>query len=623
VTRAAPARARRQPTTPYPPIGDYALIGDCHSAALISRAGSIDWCCLPRFDSGSCFGRLLDWARGGHCSVRLKGSRATPERAYLEGTLVLETTFRGPDGEVRVLDFFAMRAGGRENPRREIVRIVEGIAGRPTVKIEVAVRFDYAEMRPWLRRVAERGFAAIGGNDGLLISSDADLEPNGNHDLVASVAVAAGERVRLSIQYARPEDLDGSPPRLPEPEDLDRRLDETVGWWHRWSREGRHEGRDDPGVRRSALVLKALTHAPTGALVAAPTTSLPEVEGGSRNWDYRMSWIRDSSLAARALSAIGHDGEADGFRRFVERSAAGSAEELQIMFGVGGERRLVEIPVASMEGYRRSAPVRVGNAASEQRQWDVFGELLGLAWRWHLRGHSPDDDYWRFLVELVEAAARFWAEPDRGIWEVRSRPSHFVYSKAMCWSAVNRGIRLSKACERTAPVRRWSRVRDEIKAAIERDGYERKRGVFVRSFGSRAMDAALLLLPLTGLVEYGDERMVRTVDCIREELEDGGLLRRYPGSDGLAGREGAFLPASFWLAECLARQSRTQEATEVYDNAVAAANDLGLFSEEFDPRRGQMLGNFPLGLTHLSHVLAAVALSPRRGDERDDGEYGR
>jgi GH15 family glucan-1,4-alpha-glucosidase len=591
----------------YPPIADFGLIGDCHSAALVSRAGSIDWCCLPRFDSGSCFGRLLDWERGGYCSVAPM-AESSSTRAYVDGSLVLETVFRTATGEARLRDFFAMREGGRQNPRRQIVRILEGTSGSVDARIEVAPRFDYGEVRPWIRAVGKRAHLAIGGSDGMLVWSDADLAREGQHDLSASVRVRGGERVRLSLQYVRPELADDAAAEPARPHDVDELLEETLDWWRRWGSKGNYRGPHHDGLIRSAAVLKALTHAPTGAMVAAPTTSLPEVLGGDRNWDYRLSWIRDSTLAARALTALGHDAEADGFRRFIERSVAGTAEELQILFGVGGERRMIELPVESLRGYRRSPPVRVGNQAYRQQQHDVYGQVLDLAWEWHQRGHSPRDDHWEFLVEVVDLAARLWARPDRGIWEVRSRPQHFVHSKVMSWTALDRGIRLAEDIGWEAPVRRWRRVRRDIERAVERQGYQAKPGVFVRSFGSTSMDAALLLLPRTGFVAYDDDRMIRTVDAIREELDVDGLLRRYRVRDGLGGKEGAFVPASFWLAECLARQGRTEEARAVFERASSAGNDLGLFSEEYDVGGRQMLGNFPQGLSHLSHIMAALAV---------------
>jgi GH15 family glucan-1,4-alpha-glucosidase len=604
------ARRQKEVAQPrYPPIADYGLIGDCHSAALVHKSGSIDWCCMPRFDSGSCFGRLLDWDRGGYCSITPVEPGFVPSRRYVPDTMVLETTFRTGGGEARLFDCFTMRRGGARNPYQQLLRVVEGVRGRLDLRLDLQPRFDYAEVRPWIRQLGVRYFSAIGGNDGLLVSCDADIAPGAQHDLGATLFVRAGERVHVSIQAMPPELIDQNAPEPPDSEELDRRLAETLAWWKRWSGKGKLEGAFEEGAKRSAFVLKALTNAPTGAIAAAPTTSLPESPKGGRNWDYRFSWIRDSSYAVRSLAELGYDAEADGFRRFAERSAAGNAEDLQIVYGLGGERRLTELVIENMEGYRGAKPVRAGNAAARQVQLDVYGELLELAWRWHRRGHSPDDDYWRFLVELVNAAAKRWTEPDRGIWEIRGTPRHFVFSKVLCWVALDRGIALAQECERRAPLARWRKVRTEMRRAVETKGYDERRGVFVQAFGSKALDGALLLLPAVGFVEWEDERMIRTADQIKKRLDDGGLVKRYRGSDGLEGEEGAFLPCSFWLVECLARQDRYEEAREVFDRAVSTGNDLGLFSEEFDVRSEEMLGNFPMGLTHLSHIAACIALA--------------
>jgi GH15 family glucan-1,4-alpha-glucosidase len=595
---------------PYPPIGDYALIGDCHSTALVSRAGSMDWACIPRFDAGSCFARILDWDRGGYCSITPTGKHDVPLRSYVDNTLVLRTTFRAKGGEAVLYDCLTMRRGGSQRPRRQLLRVVEGTRGRIELNLRIAPRFDYGEVKAWIRHHGPRLYSAVGGSDGLVISGDAELVPDGEHDLEATFTIRPGERVRLSILSVDPADID---PRVPEPsppEELDHRLDETVKWWQRWSRKGRLDSPDGAGALRSAVVLKALTNGPTGAVVAAATTSLPEAIGAGRNWDYRYSWIRDAQFTVRSLGELGFEAEADGFRRFVERTAAGSAENLQIMFGVGGERRLAELELEHLEGYRRSAPVRLGNAAAEQLQLDVYGYLLELAWQWHERGSSPDDDYWRFLLSLVDAAAERWQEPDSGIWEMRGKGRHFVHSKAMCWVAIDRGLRLAEEGMRRAPTRRWKQARDEIREAVETKGWDKKRKTFVQRFGSPELDASLLLLPSFDFIPYGDERMISTTDAVRAELdEDGdGLLRRYRGDDGLEGDEGVFVACSFWLVECLARQGRLDEARSVFDRAIATANDLGLFAEEYDVAKSELLGNFPQGISHFSHVAAAVAL---------------
>jgi len=598
-------------TDRYPPIGDYGLIGDCHSVGLVSRSGSIDWCCMPRLDSGSVFGRILDWDRGGHCELRPTAADFGVSRQYLEGSLVLATTFQTEDGEARLLDCFAMRRGGATDPLQQLIRIVEGVSGRCELRLVVRPRFDYGDVLPWVRRHGPDLFSAVGGDDALLIQAGGGLDVEGEHDLLAQLAVRAGERWRLAITALRPEHLDREPPGPVSADELDRRLDITLRWWERWSSRLKFDGADAPPIHRSAVVLKALTNAPTGAVAAAATTSLPEELGGCRNWDYRFSWIRDSQFTVRALAALGCHAEADGFRRFIERSSAGNAESLQIAYGVGGERRLDERELSELEGYCGSAPVRVGNAASTQQQLDVYGELVELSWQWHRQGSSPDDDYWRFILSLVDTAADRWCDPDHGLWEIRGRPRHFVHSKVMCWVALDRGLRLAEECLRRAPVRRWRKVRNEIRAAIEDQGYNERTGTFVSTFGAAAVDASLLRLPVVDFVAYDDERMLRTADAIGRTLDDDGLVRRYRGRDGLPGREGAFVACSFWLAECLARQGRDDEARRRFDRALATSNDLGLFSEEYDPARRLQLGNFPQALTHLSHIAAALALRER------------
>jgi GH15 family glucan-1,4-alpha-glucosidase len=595
--------------TAYPPIGEYAYIADCHSAALVSRDGSIDWCCMPRMDSPPCFGRLLDWENGGHFQV-VPAGRWTSSRRYLGHSLILETTFRTEEGAVRLTDFLPMRKGGEYEPYQQILRLIEGLEGEVAVTIDIVPRFDYGAIRPWVRRTGARQFVAVGGSDGLVFSSDIPLEMGDRHCLGGRVTVRQGQRQCLSTLYRLPELLDEGLGDVPEPEVMAERLEETAAWWRHWGRNLEVRGPYASHAARSAVVLKGLTNAPSGAVAAAPTTSLPESLGGSRNWDYRYSWIRDSCFSVRALAEVGLHREADGFRRFIERSAAGSAEELQIVFGLGGERRLYEREIPELEGYGGARPVRIGNGAVSQLQLDVYGELLDLAWIWHHWGHAYDDDYWEFLVQTVELAGRIWEKPDRGIWEMRGEPRHFVHSKAMCWVALDRGIRLAEETRRQAPLERWKALRRRVREAVDREGYDRERGVYVQAFGSRVMDASLLLLPVFGYVAFDDERMVRTTDAVWRELDDGGLLRRYRGeADGLPGREGVFLACTFWLAECLAHQGRRQEAESVFVRALSTGNDLGLFAEEWEPGSRQLLGNFPQGLTHLSLILAAVALS--------------
>jgi pentatricopeptide repeat protein len=601
-----------QASSPYPPIGDYALIGDCHASALISRTGSVDWCCLPRFDAGSAFGRLLDWERGGHCSITPTDKQAWEySRRYLDDTLVLETVLKGGSGELRVLDCFTVQPDSEASDERQLLRVIEGLRGSVELELRVAPRFDYGAVRPWIRRHGYRLHSAIGGNDGVVVWCDhGEMVEQPDHELSCTITVGAGDRVRLTLTYQAPERIDAGGATEPDPDKLDACLQDTIRWWRDWAASVSLSTHDEPAVKRSGITLKALTYAPTGAIVAAPTTSLPEVVGGSRNWDYRYAWVRDSSFSSRAFAELGCYTEADAFRAFIMRSAAGHAGDLQVFFGVGGERRLGESSVEALEGYRSSAPVNVGNDASGQLQLDAYGELINLTWRWHRRGHSPDDDDWRFLVSLINHAAERWKEPDCGIWEWPGDPDHFVHSKVLCWSTLDRGIRLADDCMRRAPTRRWSQARDQLRKAIERRGYDRKRGVFVQAFDRPDLDAALLLLPTVEFVDWDDERMVRTVVAVREELDAGnGLLYRYTRDDGLPGKEGAFLCCSFWLVECLARMGELDEARTVFDQVMAKGNDLGLFSEELDPRSGELLGNFPQGLTHLAHIDAAVALS--------------
>jgi GH15 family glucan-1,4-alpha-glucosidase len=483
--------------------------------------------------------------------------------------------------------------------------------------VRVTPRFDYGAIDPWMRHHGSGCWSAIGGDEALSIWSDAGLEAPDRHSLGTSATVRAGDRLRLSLTSVDPAELEsGEPPHPGGPDEVDRRLERTIGRWREWAERLDVSGPDASAMKRSAIVLKALTYEPTGAIAAAATTSLPEGRGyaGERNWDYRYSWVRDSALAVRSLARLGCEREAEAFRRFAERSAAGNAKDLQVVYGLGGEHRLTQQALDHLEGYRGASPVRIGNAAVTELQLDAYGQLLDQSWQWYERGHEPDDDYWRFLLDLVDAAVERWKEPDRGIWEWPGEPRHFVHSKAFCWVAVDRGLRLAEHCLRKAPERRWRKARDEIREEIEERGYDADRGIFVQAFDARELDAALLRLPTLDFIDYEDERMVRTVDAIRSELDFNGLLRRYTSDDGLEGEEGAFLPCTFWLASVLAAQGRTGEAREAFDRAMAAGNGVGLFSEEYDPESKEMLGNFPQALTHLSHLEAALALA-----EAEDG----
>jgi GH15 family glucan-1,4-alpha-glucosidase len=597
----------RSAAHPYPAISDYALIGDCHTAALISRAGSVDWCCLPRFDSDSCFGRMLDWKQGGHFVITPKG-KAEVSRQYVDETLVLATTYRVGRNIARVTDFFSMRTGGRQRPRRELGRIIEGIKGKMTFDVTVAPRLDYGEVKPWVFSGGRHAHFAVGSNTGIRIFGDVDFNIVDSHDLHAEVEVRPRKKLCIGLQFFRPEEANTVRERRKPSKVLQAHLKETLRWWRDWSDKIVYD--DGPGVNivRSAITLKALTFAPTGAIVAAPTTSLPERTGGERNWDYRYCWIRDSIFTVWALNAVGAVSEAEGVRHFIQRAASGNADDLQVLYGIDGKRRLTEIELQHLEGWRGSRPVRIGNGAARQYQADMYGLLVEFAWQWDQLGHRPTNAYWKFLCQVVEAAIAKWRCTDRGIWEIRSRPLHFVHSKVMCWAAANRGVALAQKYGLPAPLAKWRLARDEIRAAIDKRGMDHKRGIYVRSFGSKDVDAALLLLPITGFVAYDDERMIRTVQVIRKELMQDGLLLRYRREDGLEGSEGVFLACTFWLVACMAHAGRKQQAGRIFKRAVATGNDLGLFAEEYSRAGREMLGNFPQGLSHLSHIGAALAL---------------
>jgi GH15 family glucan-1,4-alpha-glucosidase len=601
---------------PYEPISNYALIGDCHGAALVSAAGAVDWACMRRFDSGGIFCRLLDAGRGGAFELRAAGLLRTG-RSYLEDTNVLETVFESRTGRARVLDCFTMRPGGARRPYQQLLRVVEGIDGEVEFEAILEPRFDYGALPPWLRHHAAEGvYSAVGGDDALVIGADCPLAIDaGKVRLHGRFTVGPKRRCRFSLVASMAHDL--APRKVPA-RTIDRRLGQTIEWWRSWVRRGQYFEEYRGPVVRSALVLKALTCAPTGAIVAAPTTSLPEAIGGPRNWDYRYSWIRDATLTIAALVSVGHSDVALGFKRFIERTTAGRAEDLQITYSAYGERRLPELELEHLEGYRGSRPVRVGNAAASQRQLDVFGELLDL---WHLSaqlGPIPSEDEWRFLRGLVEAARASWRKPDQGLWEMRGPPRHFVHSKVMCWVALDRGIELAERgnlpCDRDG----WRRTRDELRAEIERRGVDPARGCFVQAFDSRELDASLLLLLIVGFVEADDPRMRATVARIDEELcRDGLLVRRYRAGldDGLTGEEGYFLMASFWMVEVLAMQGRLEEAESRFRRLLALGNDVQLFAEEYLPGVGH-LGNFPQAFTHVAIIGAAQQLADARAHGR-------
>jgi GH15 family glucan-1,4-alpha-glucosidase len=496
------------------------------------------------------------------------------------------------------------------------------VRGTLRLHVRFVPRLDFGEVKPWIRPCSGGAHVAVGSNAGLTIFGDAPLHAGSDHDLEGVLEVNAKSRYHFGLQFLEPEESDRRSGRERELAQLAEHYQETLRWWRGWSQKIKSaDGRADSGgarphttrargtaVARSAVVLKALCYAPTGAIIAAPTTSLPEEIGGERNWDYRYCWLRDSIFTVHALNNLGLRAEAQGMRRFIQRTASGNARELQVLYAVDGKRRLPEIRLPNLEGWRGSRPVRIGNGAAQQFQADMYGLVMELSWRWSERGEQPDENYWKFLTAIVEVAIARRHLPDRGIWEVRSRPMHFVHSKVMCWAAVDGGIALADRYGLPAPLDRWREELAGMREDIEKRGYDHKRGVFVRSYGSTDLDAALLLLPGVDFVAWDDERMVRTATAIRRDLSRDGLVQRYTAQDGLRGSEGVFVACTFWLAECLAHQRRRAEARQAFNRACRCANDLGLFAEEFEPKRGEMLGNFPQGLTHLAHVSAALAL---------------
>ncbi|MEO6950864.1 MAG: glycoside hydrolase family 15 protein [Polyangia bacterium] len=593
----------------YVPIADYALIGDCHGVALVRRDGSIDWACLDRFDSGGVFSRMLDAERGGAFELAPREPFEV-SRQYLVDTNILETTFTTASGTARVVDCFAMHTGGATRPLRQLLRTVEGIDGEVVFDARITPRFDYASLHPWIRHHPEHGlYSATGGNDAIVVWSDHLLAMDeGEAFFRAEIIVGPRERARFSLTAVNPHRLDLAPQT---PRSFDARGRETHRWWRRWSSTTRAAGITDPAVIRSALVLKLLTCGPTGAMVAAATTSLPEVVGGTRNWDYRYTWIRDATMTLGALIATGHVAVANGFKRFIEAATAGRPDELQIMYGCYGERRLPELTIESLEGYRGSAPVRIGNGAARQTQLDVYGELLDAAHLWTAAGSTVEPDGWVFLRGLVDTACRRWEEPDHGLWEMRGKPQHFVYSKAMCWLAVSRGIELAEALDLECELASWKKVRAKIRASIETHGVDRARGCYVQAFGSKELDASLLRLPLIGFIGATHPRMRATIKAIEEDLTVGPLVRRYRtehADDGQQGEEGAFLLASFWLVDVLAMAKRRDQATKLYAKLLSLANDVGLFAEQYDPDKGEMLGNFPQAFTHIALINASAQL---------------
>jgi GH15 family glucan-1,4-alpha-glucosidase len=596
------------------PIRDYALLSDCNSAALVSRDGAVEWACLRRFDANSVFGRLLDRERGGVLSIAPVGAVEETTRRYLGASLVLETTVRTATGTVRLLDAFSMHEGGERDPDHHLLRVAEGVEGEVELSITIEPRFDFGELRPLLRHHDDTGaWTAVGGDTALVISGDWALEHDREHvRLSARATVRPGERLRCSVESQLPWRLD---PKPISAEEVDRRLEATIDWWEEWAADTVAAEPYAEAVGRSAAVLKGLTCGPTGALVAAPTTSLPEELGGERNWDYRYAWIRDATLVVAAMAVAGHVDAAKGFRDFLLRSAGGRPEDLRIMYGLDGSRHLPEHEV-DLDGYRGSRPVRIGNGAYDQTQHDMHGQLLDVAYLWHVTHEPIAPHEWDFLRAVVDRAAAVWRQPDQGIWEVRCGPEQFVHSKALLWTALDRGLRFVEEEGFDGDADRWRQVRDAIRADVDEHGV--RDGAFVQHYDTTEVDAALLELPMLGFVAPDDERLARTVERIRDELAVGphGFIKRYRTEhvdDGLSGDEGVFLMCTFWLVDVLAMMGEIDEAQALFDRLVEVANDVGLYAEQYDPDTGEFLGNFPQAFTHMALINSAHHLSCARG----------
>jgi GH15 family glucan-1,4-alpha-glucosidase len=585
-------------------IEDYALLGDLQTAALVGRDGSIDWMCLPHFDSPACFAALLGDEDNGHWRMAPVGARTCTNRQYRGDTLVLETFWETAGGAVRVVDCMPPRG---EAP--DVVRIVEGISGRVEMHSVLRLRFDYGRVVPWVRQV-DGQLVAVAGPDSAWLATTAPLEGR-EFATHSEFAVAAGERVPFVLTWHQ------SWERPPKPVDAFVAVDETEAWWAEWMARCDYDGAWQGEVRRSLVVLKALTFDPTGGIVAAATTSLPEQLGGPRNWDYRYCWLRDAALTLQALAGAGFIAEAGRWRDWLLRAVAGDPADLQIMYGLTGARRIPEQELPWLTGYQGSGPVRVGNAAAEQLQLDVWGETLdGLAFA-REAGLAADDESWALQVNMLEFLEDHWKDPDNGLWEMRGDRQHFVHSKVMAWVAFDRMINGVERFGLPGPVDRWRAIRKQIKDEVLARGFDEVRNTFTQAYGSSQLDAALLLIPQVRFLPWDDPRVAGTVDAVQKELvEDGFVLRYRPGSgtsdDGLPGGEGAFLACSFWLADALHGIGRHDEATELFQRLVGLANDVGLLAEEYDPKAKRQIGNTPQAFSHLALINAARHLSGAR-----------
>nr|WP_206312790.1 glycoside hydrolase family 15 protein [Streptomyces sp. 196(2019)] len=589
-------------------IEDYALIGDMQTAALVCRDGTADWLCLPRFDSHAVFAGLLGTEEHGFWRLspaRAEGTEPPPadRRRYRGDSLILESEWDTPRGTVRVTDFMPPRDGAPQ-----LIRIVEGVSGRVPMRSELRMRFSYGRVTPWVHKVDGRT-VAVAGPDSVWLDTRADTYGE-NLTTYSDFTVGPGDRVAFTISW---QPSHREPPALPDPEGS---LEATELFWREWVDQCTYHGPYREAVVRSLITLKALTYAPTGGIVAAPTTSLPEEIGGVRNWDYRYTWLRDAAITLSSLLRTGYREEARAWREWLLRAVAGDPENLQIMYGIAGERELGEAELDWLPGYENSAPVRVGNGAANQLQLDVYGEVTEALHLAHMTGLTRNDYAMGLQLRLIEYLEKHWEEPDEGIWEVRGPRRHFVHSKVMAWVAVDRTIKLIEAGDADGPLERWYELRDDIHRDVCERGYDQERNTFTQSYGSKELDASLLLIPQMGFLPPDDKRVIGTIEAIQRELstEDGFILR-YPtegaeaGVDGLEGDEGAFLACSFWMADDLAMIGRVDEARRLFEKLLSLRNDLGLLAEEWDSNLQRQVGNFPQAFSHVPLIDTALRLT--------------
>ncbi|MCE5267028.1 MAG: glycoside hydrolase family 15 protein [Planctomycetaceae bacterium] len=588
-------------------IEDYALIGDCHTAALVGRNGSIDWLCLPRFDSAACFAALLGTSNHGRWLLCPANDNVRSiARRYREGTLILETDYETADGAVTIVDCMPPRADAPS-----LARLVIGRRGRVPMRMQLVVRFDYGSIIPWVRRT-NTGISAVAGPDSLLIDTEVKLRGE-NLTTVADFTVAAGQRVPMVLTWHLGHE---SSPKAGQAENM---IEETERWWQDWSERCTYHGPWRDAVLRSLITLKGLSYAPTGGIVAAPTTSLPEKIGGIRNWDYRFCWVRDATFTLYALINGGYVDEAKAWREWLVRAVAGTPSQMNIMYGLAGERRLTELELDWLPGYENSRPVRIGNGAYQQFQLDVYGEVMDTLEFARRAGLPADDNAWHVQEAMLAHLESAWREPDDGIWEVRGPPRHFTHSKVMAWTAMDRAIAAVDRLHVAGPLDRWRQLRDEIHVEVCRKGFDPDRNTFVQFYGSKELDASLLMIPLVGFLPADDPRVKGTIEAVQRELMRDGFVTRYVTKEdveGLPPGEGVFLACTFWLADCLAMLGRRDEAQRIFEQLLSLRNDVGLLSEEYDPVARRLLGNFPQALSHVSLINTACNLSGQGTRER-------